>query len=287
MTTTAAVRSPRYPSIDLRDAVERVKKIYDEDDRHPLEKEVVAAHLGYNGINGSSNKVIAALIRYGLLQKVGEKLKVSDDAFNVIIQEKGEPERIRILQEAAYQPTLFAQLRDDFENSIPSNSTLKTHLLKHGFNKNVVDRVIKLYRDTVEFVKEEQAYSDNSIEDDKIEAPPSNKVSMTTQPATTQIRQTEQRFDSTGSPRVIDLPATQLLDEGWHDPLWFRISKDCEVRVAFKGRVTQKAMNKFIAFLNVSVDVYPEDEANGESQQKPVEAQKSVAETIEDEELNF
>lgn len=254
-------RSPRHPAIDLKEAIKRIRQVYDKEQRHPADKAVIADDLGYGGINGASNRTIAALLHYGLLENIGERLRVSDDAFNILIHEHGEAERVRAVEEAAYKPSLFAKLRSEFGDALPSNSNLRAFLLKEGFNQNTVDNVIKLYRVTISFVREEQAVTPDSELGDEAEPKiaPSREVPMYTQVREATPRQTQPRPDSIDPLKTINLPAS-LADDGWHDPLWFRISRDCEVRVAFKGRVTQKAMSKFIDFLRVSVDVYPDDE---------------------------
>ena len=50
----AKTRSPEYPAIGLKEAVERVKLVYDKDYQNRVPKNVIAVHMGYKGLNGTS-----------------------------------------------------------------------------------------------------------------------------------------------------------------------------------------------------------------------------------------
>src|ERR1700712_5719142 len=77
-------RSPSYPQIGLREAVQRVKSVYDRDYRNVLTREVAAERLGYSGLNGKSLAVLAALGRFGLVEGRGDEVRVTDLAARIL-----------------------------------------------------------------------------------------------------------------------------------------------------------------------------------------------------------
>ena len=69
----AKARSPGYPAIGLKEAVEKAKGIYEEDYQNPIPRVVAAQHMGYASLNGKSLGVLSALIKYGLLEGRGDE----------------------------------------------------------------------------------------------------------------------------------------------------------------------------------------------------------------------
>lgn len=64
-------RSPRYPNINLQDAIEKVRVIYQREHIHKVNREVIAKDLGYAGINGASASIISSIKQFGLLESIG------------------------------------------------------------------------------------------------------------------------------------------------------------------------------------------------------------------------
>lgn len=165
-------RSPNYPAINLADAISRVRVIYDKQHTYPATREVLAKLLGYGGLNGASQSVISALSKYGLLEGRGEQLRVSSTALDLIQQRKGAPEYLDALQRAAFMPTLFRELRDQYPDRLPSEHSLRASLERRGFSRKAADGALRVYRDTLEFVDAEGAdFNEESIEDSRPEAP--------------------------------------------------------------------------------------------------------------------
>lgn len=246
-------RSPNYPAIGLEEAIKKTKAIYDQEHKNPTDKEVMAKHLGYNGLNGASLTTISALTKYGLLEAVGPKqLKVSASGESLIWLEKGNPERVKLLKEVAFAPSLFSDLRDAFPEKLPSDQSLRYHLIRKEFNPNTVDSAIRAYRDTLEFVNAEEEALVSSASDGSEQ--PSEEL-MQTQP---------------NQPSRDANPLYSNITNGTYAPteqssfgetLQFRISKDCVVRIQFNGSVTQEGIEKLVALLKLNADVYPTKES--------------------------
>jgi hypothetical protein len=161
----ARARSPEYPAIGLKEAVERVKMVYDKDYQNRLPKKVVAEHMGYKSLSGASLPVLSALTKYGLLEGRGDETRVSDLAVAVIAHEPGTPERIAALKQAASLPDLFAELDGRFPDGKASDPAIRSYLLTNKFIPGAADAAIRSYRDTKQFVDgESKGYNANEVE---------------------------------------------------------------------------------------------------------------------------
>jgi hypothetical protein len=151
-------RSPNYPQISLPKAVDLAAKLYEAAHTHKASATAVVAALGYGGLNGKSLGVISALKKYGLLESVGDnEFKVSKDALTILVDPKTSVDRAKAIVRAAFRPSLFAELRQEYGDSPPkSDEYLRAFLLKRGFVQSVVDIPIRTYRDTMAFVQQVQ-----------------------------------------------------------------------------------------------------------------------------------
>jgi hypothetical protein len=144
----AKARSPGYPSIGLKEAVEKVKAIYEEDYQNPISREVAARHMGYASLNGKSLGVLSALIKYGLLEGRGDDTRVSDLAVKIIAHEPGASERVTAVRTAAARPELFSELDSRFKDGKASDQALRSYLMTQKFIPAAADAAIRSYRET-------------------------------------------------------------------------------------------------------------------------------------------
>jgi hypothetical protein len=151
----ARVRSPNYPALGLSEAIKLVTTVQAAEQHLAAPKEVVAKHLGYSGFHGKSGRVISALENYGLLEEVsGDKVRVSDLAMSILFP-ASEVEKQKAINEAAYRHPLFAAIRDEWQGSRPSDQNLRVYLVRRKFGSDALDRVIEVYRETMDLVTPE------------------------------------------------------------------------------------------------------------------------------------
>lgn len=161
----ARVRSPNYPAISLRQAIDQASKIYSKEHTHKASPAVIAKAMGYGGLNGASLTAISSLKKYGLLEGVNSDLKISSDALTILVDPKESPERAKAIIHAAFKPALFNELQQQYGRTLPSDENLRAYLLKRGFNQQAVDTPIRAYRETIELVTEsEKVYSKPQVE---------------------------------------------------------------------------------------------------------------------------
>ncbi len=160
------VRSPNYPAMGLQEAINRIAGLYKVQHLHFAPREVVAKGLGYSSLNGASATAVSALLKYGLLERSGEDLRVSDRAMR-ILHPHNPQEKASAIREAAVSPALFAELMEKFPGQMPNDDLLRNYLIRNGFAESALGNVISAYRETSDMVSREGASYDGVIEHDE------------------------------------------------------------------------------------------------------------------------
>ena len=151
----ARMRSPSYPNLDLPQAVELVGQLYAANRTFPMDRDVAAKEMGYSGLTGPSAKKIATLIQYGLLEKYARNEVQVSKVAEAILHPDDQVQKEENLKVAAYMPRLFTELRERFPGGMPSESNLKSYLLKQGFSDGAVGPAIKAYLGTCSYIEKE------------------------------------------------------------------------------------------------------------------------------------
>lgn len=152
---TAKARSPNYPAIGLKEAIERVEAVYQNDYQNQVPRAVAAKHMGYASLNGKSLGVLAALLKYGLLEGRGDNTRVSDLAVKIIAHRPGDHERGDAVREAASRPELFAELDKRYPDGKGSDAAIRSYLLTQKFIPAAADSALRSYRETKQLVESE------------------------------------------------------------------------------------------------------------------------------------
>src|SRR5262245_23285350 len=109
-TKAPKARSPRYPMVGLKSAIERARLVYEKDYQNKIQTLDAAKHMGFTTLNGKALGVLSALRKYGLLEGSDGSVRVSDSALKIIAHKEGDPERAAAIAEAAAAPELFAAI---------------------------------------------------------------------------------------------------------------------------------------------------------------------------------
>jgi len=158
----ARVRSPGYPSIGLKQAIEIVKKIYDKVRRNPIDRESAAKEVGYSGMTGAAAKMLSNLTHFGLIEKAGKgDLRVSEIAVEALY---GHPESKKraAIWETAFAPELFAQIRERHPDGFVSEIALRNLLKREGFAEIAITPAVNSYLNTYTFLQEQGAIESHS-----------------------------------------------------------------------------------------------------------------------------
>jgi hypothetical protein len=157
VTSRTKTRSPNYPTSSLAEAIARLKRIYDTQQRYPASRETLVKLMGYSSLNGASASAIAALSKYGLLEGHGDELRVSELGQDLVLHRPGDPEYAQAIERAAFAPHFFRELHDLFPTGLPSDHTIHATLVKRGFNKSAIPNAMRAYRETMELLEQERA----------------------------------------------------------------------------------------------------------------------------------
>jgi hypothetical protein len=151
MTEARRIRSPNYPAISLSEAISRIGPVYERDRQHPMSRDVVLRGLGYSSPNGAALGTLSAVAKYGLLDKNGDTYRVSARAL-AILHPNHPNEKSEALRQAAFAPTLFAELAEQFPGGQVSDDNLRSYLMRMGFSTGAISGVISAFRETMQMV---------------------------------------------------------------------------------------------------------------------------------------
>ncbi|MFN7160766.1 MAG: hypothetical protein ACK4NC_04115 [Candidatus Gracilibacteria bacterium] len=151
-TSAPRERSNAYPAITLEEAIEHSKKLLLAYPKSNFDRQTAALALGYDNLNGTSTPRIAALVHYGLIERTGTVCKNSDIAQRIHNFTSNEEKEEAII-EAALNPKIFKALIEEYEGkALPP--TLNNILVRsHGINQKVSEKVVRIFKNTMEYAK--------------------------------------------------------------------------------------------------------------------------------------
>lgn len=162
----ARQHSPGYPNMGLPKAVSAVHKIYDADRQAPVDRTVAAKHIGYSGQSGASDKALASLAHYGLLEKAGKgETRVTQLAVDILHPDKPSDRRAA-LRKAGLNPGIFQEIYDRYDGRLPSDEALRSYLMRASFQNAAINPVVNAYAETFRYLEQEKVFESGSPPDD-------------------------------------------------------------------------------------------------------------------------
>lgn len=145
-------RSPAYPTIGLRESVDRLKKFYATAGKAGAPPEIAVKHMGYATAHGAALSALSALKKFGLLSEVNGRVVPTQRAIEIINLKDGDPRRAQALKEAFVSPPIHASIIEDNPNGVPAADVLESELTTYkGFNPNSVKDFVAEFLDGMEF----------------------------------------------------------------------------------------------------------------------------------------
>lgn len=145
------LRSPSYPAIDLKKAIDLVDMIVKSYHKSGVDRDSIAKSMGYSGLTGSSGPVIGALVHYGLLEYVKKnEAKATDLAFSILFA-PSEDEKDKAVNDSALRPQIFKKLFEKFGPSAPPAEGIFNFLRPLNFSEGAAKSVAKTYLQTIRF----------------------------------------------------------------------------------------------------------------------------------------
>jgi hypothetical protein len=146
-------RSPNYPAVSLREAVERTGNLWKRDGKAGAPPKIAAVHIGFQSAHGQAMSVLAALKKFGLLEEVKDRLVPSQRAIEILNLPEQDPRRVQALKDAALSPTIYRELFEQHRSTgLPADDVLEAELTTYrDFNPHAVAGFVKDFLDTLEF----------------------------------------------------------------------------------------------------------------------------------------
>jgi hypothetical protein len=247
-------QSPGYPSASLRKSLEMVKKVFDADRRNPIDREVAAKHIGYSSLSGASEKALASMAHYDLVEKTGKgELRVTQLAVDALYPDNPE-DRISALRVAGTSPQIFKDLKARFPDGV-SEEALKSYLLRENFLDRAINPVTTAYLDTCRFLEQEKVFESGGIDSEEGPESPTSENDKGEKMET---------VVANNPPQVA--PPIVAVDDGESE--WMRnpLGRGKAVRVLVTGEMGGKEIGKLIKLLEAQKAILDDDE---EDEDKP------------------
>ena len=145
-------RSPNYPTISLRRALELVEILYNDCKRNQVAVGLAQTKWSYKPLGGVGNQIVAALKAYEFIDiegsGKGRKIKISDHAYKIL---ENHVDREKLLKESALKPTIYQELWSKYEREgLPDDDTIRHYLqFERHFNPDPIKGIIADFRDTI------------------------------------------------------------------------------------------------------------------------------------------
>ncbi len=244
-------RSPRYPSLSLRSALERAAQLKAEHDRHTVRVDSAKDAWGYGSKSGGGRQALATLILYGILQDSGSgsdrKVQLTDTAWRYLVDERPD-HRESVLKQLALTPKVMVELFNAWGTKPPGDAECRSQLrLERGFTETAAQELLAIYKDNIAFAK--------LADSDKVTSEPE---------AIEPQKEKRGAIDHRLSPpveRMKVMAQERELTTGL-------LSKDASFRLIVSGQIGVKEIERLIQKLELDKDILAEqaeDETPGET----------------------
>lgn len=236
-------RSPNYPTVGLREAVERVGRLYEKDNKAGAPPEMAAVHIGFGKPHGQAMSVLAALKKFGLVTKTNGRIVPTQRAIEIINLPETDPRRQKALRDAAMEPEIYRELIDQHrESGWPSEEVLSSELVTYkSFIKRAADGLVRSLLDSIEFAGLSDASaleSEEEAETDVLETTIDTHAKAASAPFAGQ-----QTADKTGLAKASVRSYS------------FALSPDAKADLIFHGEITEESLTALRDYIDITVRV--------------------------------
>lgn len=148
-------RGPAYPYVDLEQAVDFARKMYQYTRRSPADANAVIREAwNYSPTSSSSGKLVAAMKYFGLIEESagveGRAIRLSDRAYRILVDDPNAPERRQALRDAALSPKAYLLCWTRWGAEMPPS--MRSNLIfGEGFIESTVDGFLEDYKKSIAF----------------------------------------------------------------------------------------------------------------------------------------
>ena len=234
-------RSPSFPFIPLKVAVERLELLDKHFGRHPTPANLIGPAWGYKGLTSQADQTLAALRSYGFVtyEGVGTKrtISVSDDG-RIYLRAQQENIKEAALRQAALRPRNIRRFWAEWGVDRPVDAVaLDTLILNNGFGDNGARAFLRVYDETVAFAKlspSDKADGEETAEEEIAEeaAPPA----------------------ATAAPAAVSARRVGVMD-GERELTTGMLSKEAGFRLIVNGQIGVKEIERLIKKLELDKEI--------------------------------
>lgn len=241
-------RSPAYPSIPLRKALERVKQFYTPQREHPAPITAALDLWDFKAKSSGGLQTISALKQFGLMGELESasqrQVQLTELALRIIRDERDpSPDREALIKRAALSPKIYAEMWTKWGPGFSADATMRFFLVQERkFNEASIGDLIADYKDTVTFAKLTE--SDKSLSADGEETP-------------------DDGIKPPSDPKPPPLKGTKLMD-GERELTTGLLSKTASFRLIVSGAVGEKEIERLIAKLQLDKEILADPEGDRE-----------------------
>jgi hypothetical protein len=152
-------RSPAYPAISLKPAIEKAKALYDAQGKYPAPMPLAFSAWGNSAKSSGGRDTRASLKYFGLITIEGDgdngKVKLTDDALRILLDEReDQSEKKAIIRRVALNPAIHKKLLEEFPEGIKSDAAVEHFLVfDQEFNKSAAGAVVAEFKETASFAE--------------------------------------------------------------------------------------------------------------------------------------
>jgi hypothetical protein len=150
-------RSPQFPYISLTKALERIETMANKAGHHEVRVFDVAADWKLSPKSSSTDRNVAALVSYGLVEESGtgeaKKIKISENGWR-IMEDKRPGVRDKLLAEAAIKPPVIEEYARHWGERRPDDGHALSQLkFEGGFTDEGATQFLRVFDETIRFTK--------------------------------------------------------------------------------------------------------------------------------------
>lgn len=167
-------RSPNYPAVGLREAVERLRNLYAKDGKAGAPAQLAAVHIGFGKAHGQAMSVLAALKKFGLIVESSGRFVPTQRGLEIVNLPNDDARRQKAIQEAVLEPSIYRELIEKHrESGWPADDVLASELVTYkNFNPKSANGFVVDLKDSLDFsgLSQEVALeSDQEVDSEMIE----------------------------------------------------------------------------------------------------------------------
>ena len=151
MSTRQRLRSPRYPSEDVRRSASRIAHWLAHGSLEGVHAEEAARRLGFAGSTGPAKMALAAARQYGFIEVSGDLVRVSEGGL-AVAGRRGPEARQEALWAALERATPFMFLLPEFKNGA-DQERLRSLLISRHFTPRAAQSALDTFLDSVRFAE--------------------------------------------------------------------------------------------------------------------------------------